>query len=78
MTITRLRDSKGSSRYGNCTECGKCESDYHNLYRLHFKGVSIFLCPDCFRRTRIALNEISLEPTIIEADKEGMRNYETT
>lgn len=77
MTIKKLSEYKGASRFGNCTECGEMETDSHRLYRLQFNGVSICLCPDCFRRTRIAINEVIIDPQ--ESDIEKRKpciNYE--
>lgn len=61
MEIKKLSDYKGASRFGNCTECGEMESDTHRLYRLQFRGVSICLCPDCFRKTRAKMNGVSID-----------------
>lgn len=62
MEIKKLSDYTGASRFGNCTECGEMESDTHRLYRLQFNGVSICLCPSCFTKTRIAMNNVTIEP----------------
>ena len=62
MTIKKLSEYKGASRFGTCTECGQMESEAHRLYRLQFNGVSVCLCPDCFRKTRITMNEVLIEP----------------
>lgn len=61
MNIRKLTEYKGASRFGNCTECGEIESDMHRLYRLQFNGVSICLCPDCFRKTRVKMNDVILD-----------------
>lgn len=75
MTIKKLSEYKGASRFGNCTECGEMESDTHRLYRLQFNGVSICLCTDCFRKTRIAMNEIFIEPQISYTVEEDLNEY---
>lgn len=62
MEIKKLSDYIGASRFGTCTECGETESDTHRLYRLQFNGVSVCLCPSCFMRTRIAMNNVILDP----------------
>ena len=62
MTIKKLSEYKGASRFGSCNECGEMESDTHRLYRLQFNGSSVCLCPDCFCKTRIAMNEVIIEP----------------
>ena len=62
MEIRKLLDYKGASQFGNCTECGELESDTHRLYRLQFNGVSICLCPSCFVRTRVAMNNVIIDP----------------
>lgn len=70
MDIKKLTEYKGASRFGNCTECGEMESDTHRLYRLQFRGVSICLCPDCFRKTRIRMNDVILDGYIGKAKSE--------
>ena len=62
MEIKKLTDYKGASRFGNCTECGEMESDAHRLYRLQFNGVSICLCPLCFMKTSVAMNNVVIDP----------------
>lgn len=75
MTIKKLSEYKGASRFGNCTECGEMETDSHRLYRLQFNGVSICLCPDCFRRTRIAINEVIIDPQESDHKCHTCRHY---
>ena len=61
MNIKKLTEYKGASRFGSCIKCGECESDTHRLYRLDFYSGTICLCTDCFRQTRIRMNNISLD-----------------
>lgn len=70
MNIKKLTEYKGASRFGNCTECGEMESDTHRLYRLQFNGVSICLCTDCLRKTRMRMNEVILDGYIGKAKSE--------
>lgn len=62
MTVKKLSEYKGASRFGTCTECGEMESDSHRLYRLQFNCVSVCLCPNCFHKAQIAMNEVIIEP----------------
>lgn len=62
MTIKKLSDCKGASRFGNCMECGEMESDTHRLYRLQFNRVSICLCPSCFINTRLKMKRVKIDP----------------
>ena len=58
MTIKKLVEYKGASRFGTCSECGIGESEAHNLYRIQFNQVnqtSIFLCADCLKSVKKAL-----------------------
>ena len=71
MNIIKLTECKGASRFGNCIECGELESDTHRLYRLQFKGVSICLCPDCFRKTRAKMNDVILDGYIGKAESDN-------
>lgn len=70
MNIKKLTEYKGASRFGNCTECGELELDAHRLYRLQFCGVSICLCPDCFRKTRAKMNDVILDGYIGSVESE--------
>lgn len=74
MTIKKLTEYKGASRFGNCTECGEMESDTHRLYRLQFRGVSICLCPDCFRKTRIRMNDLIVDGYIGKEKNESQES----
>ena len=69
MEIKKLSDYKGEARLGRCVECGEMETDFHRLYRLQFRGTSICLCPDCFRKVRAKTSEI---PTGSEVKNKGM------
>lgn len=59
MTIKKLTEYKGASRFGTCNECGDFESETHNLYRLQFRQVSICLCADCLKKAKEVLNELN-------------------
>ena len=63
MTIKKLTEYKGASRFGSCNECGIGESEVHNLYRLQFNTTSVCLCADCLRKTKDVLS--------LEGDVEG-------
>ena len=71
MVIKKLIEYKGASRFGTCTECGEMESDAHRLYRLQFRGVSVCLCPDCFRKTRAIMNDVILDEYVGKARSES-------
>lgn len=70
MQIKKLTEYKGASRFGSCIECGEAESDTHRLYRLQFTGISICLCPDCFRRVRAKMNDAILDGYIGMAEED--------
>lgn len=70
MEIKKLTEYKGASRFGSCTECGEMESDTHSLYRLQLRGVSVCLCPDCFRKVRVKMNDVILDGYIGKAESE--------
>ena len=61
MIIKKLTECQGASRHGTCAECGECEGDTHRLYKLIFFTQTIHLCPDCFRKLRMQMNNITLE-----------------
>ena len=60
MTVEKLSECKGDSRFRSCTECKTSESDTYNMYRLKFKDVVICLCQDCFSKVRQELNNTVL------------------
>lgn len=62
MTIKKLVEYKGASRFGTCNECGIGESEAHNLYRIQFnqvKQTSICLCADCLKKAKELLYEFN-------------------
>lgn len=49
---------KATDRY-SCNLCKTHTSD--DLYEINIGRINICLCSDCFRKTRIKMNEISLD-----------------
>ena len=51
--------SKATDRYS----CNLCKSSHipDNLYEINIGRINICLCSDCFRKTRIKMNEVSID-----------------
>ena len=56
--MSNVKISKAIDRYS----CNLCKSHmFDNLYEITIGSINICLCSDCFRKTRIKMNEVSLD-----------------
>lgn len=65
-----VKISKATDRY-SCNLCKSHMSDI--LYAVNIGDINICLCPDCFRKTRIKMNEVILDGYISKTESE-LRN----
>lgn len=55
--MSDVKISKATDRY-SCNLCKSRMSD--NLYEINIGSINICLCPDCFRKVRMKMNEVSI------------------
>lgn len=66
--MSDVKISKAKDRY-SCNLCKTLTSD--NLYEIDLGRINICLCSDCFRKTRIKMNEVSIDGYKSKAESEG-------
>ena len=56
--MSDVQISKATDRY-SCNLCKSFMSD--NLYEINIGSINICLCSDCFRKTRVKMNDVSID-----------------
>ena len=65
--MSDIEISKATDRY-SCNLCKRHMSD--NLYEINIGRINICLCSDCFRKTRVKMNDVILDGYIGKTESE--------